>query len=414
MKTFVFFLFLVFNFLNPISPILTIIIDLAIMTLAVKGGKIGGKLLSTIITIGFVIWLWSLFVMIINDNQNTYIFFKYLRMPIMAFVIYTCITKLDFNSDTVLKALYYLCVLNVISIWVELYIPGTRDIIAKVLNISRMEAASFFDSRVLGIAGSFEFCSIMCILLMILSYVRYINKNTLLDLIVILVAFASMIYVSRTGMLIGAGVLLYMLFGLFRKSKSYHKVVVGAFSFSIVFVAVAIMLPILINSSGLFEETFETAYALDLGTGYGSGTAGELTKGSSSHMNILRAPLTELFIGYGINSEDYTGKNIATDIGYLEFICHIGIVGLFLVILLHLYILRHIVIMNKKIRCNPNLDGVFRINRVTIMFLAVLFVFNYKLMLLYSRGTFELLLILLFSSEKLLTNYRQKCLTNLK
>lgn len=404
-----FFIFIFFNFLNPISPVLTIIIDVLIMMMAAKSEVVGGRMLSRIVVFCSVIWLWSLIVMLINNNLNTYIFFKYLRMPIMAIIISTCVSKLKFNSDIVLKSLYYLCLVNVLSIWIELYFPSTRDLIAKVLNISRVDAASFFENRVMGIAGSFESCSIMCILIMIIAYIKYQNKNSLIDLLVIFVAFASMIFVSRTGMLIGAFILIYMLFGLFKASKSYHKIIVGSFAFSIVFVTVAIMLPILINSSGLFEEAFETGYALELGEGFGSGTAGELTKGSSSHMNILKAPISELILGYGINSEDFAGKNIATDIGYLEFICHIGIIGLALVIILHLFIMKYIISSNKRIRRINNMSGVLSINRVNLMYLVVLFVFNYKLMLLFSRGTFELLLILLFASEKLLKNQRKQC-----
>lgn len=396
----VFFFFILFNFLNPVSPILTIFFDLIILVFSARSIFLRSKALSLIVVFGFIIWIWSLIVMCINLHFETYIIFKYLRMPIMAILLSLCISFIDFRKETVINSIYYLCLINLIAIGLELMIPSTRDIIASILNISRMDAASHFDFRVLGIAGSFEFCSIMCIFLMVICYYKYKKKNSLLYLGLIIISFASMIFVSRTGMLIGAAILIFLMIGLYKSSRSnYYRILIGGFSFVGVFIAVSIVMPIIINSSGLFEEKIETKYELEFGTDYGSGTASALTKGS--HLNILKEPIMELVFGYGINSENITTKRLATDIGYLEYICHIGIVGLVLVVLLHIRLLKYIFYLSKKIKKMPNSVDLQNLNHITIIYVLLLFVFNYKLMLLYSRGTFELMIILVFAIEKL-------------
>lgn len=414
MRGLIFFLFIFFNFLNPISPILTILVDLLVLVSSRKIRFGHDSLFSIIVIGGIIIWIWSIFVMAINLHFDTYIFVKYLRMPIMAVILSGCVSNLKFKKETVINSFYYLCLCNLLMIGIELAVPGTREILAKIMNVARTDVASgiALGNRVMGLAGSYEFCAIMCIMLIVICYFKYKQKNSLIHLITIIISFASLIAVSRTGMLVGAAVLAFVMIGLFKAAKSYHRVIIGGFSFAGVFLAGYIIIPIVLNSSGLLDNAIETKYALEIVTSdYGSGTASELTSGGS-HLNILKEPFTELVFGYGINSEDITTKKISTDIGYLEYICHIGIVGLCMVILMHLLLVKRLNEYRKSLHKLPASEDIQQLISVTIIYIAILFIFNYKLMLLYSRGTFELMTILVFAAVKLTKKHKELCVQN--
>ena len=398
-----FFLLVFFNYLNPISPIVTIVVDLLILVLSGRAGFQQSKLSNIVIKLGIVIWIWALLVMAINLRFDTYIFFKYLRMPIMAFLLLGCVSSLKINEKIVLNSLYILCLANLVAIGMELLFPGTRVIMSHIFRTSREEVVLAFNYRVLGLTGGFELCAILCIMLMVVASYTYKIDHSLFHLVVIFLSFVSLAFVSRTGMLVGLLFLVYLTMGLFKSSKTFHKVLIGLFAFAVVSLAIYFVLPIVFNSSGLFDETMESRYEVDFGRDYGIGTATQLSAGGK-HMNILKQPFVELLFGYGINSEDIQTKVVNTDIGYLEYICHIGFIGLGFVLLMHFLILKNLTQQNKRLKKIEGSDEIQIINRVSFSYIILLLIFNYKLMLLYSRGTFELMVILIFASEKLTNN----------
>lgn len=401
-----FFLLVFFNYLNPISPVVTIIVDLLILVLSGKRRFSFGKSSNLVIRIGFIIWLWSLFVMAINLRFDTYIFFKYLRMPIMAFLLMGCVSSLDFKGKTIINSLYFLCLINLIAVGIELLFPSSRELISQIFRTSREEVGLSFNYRVLGLTGGFEICALLSILLMVVCSYKYKKDRSLFNLVVMFLSFASLAFVSRTGMIVGSAVLVLLMIEMFKSTKVYQKFFVGVFAFAAVSLAIYFVLPIVFNSSGLFDNTMESRYDVDFGRDYGIGTATQLSAGGS-HMNILKEPFIELLFGYGINSEDITTKHINTDIGYLEYICHIGFIGLTLVLLMHLLLLKNLIKENKRLKKDAEKNDIWIINRISILYIFLLLVFNYKLMLLYSRGTFELMVILIFAAEKLTNNQKQ-------
>ena len=402
MSTFVLFLFIVLNLINPYSPIITIGFNLLLLIFLNKSVpySTSSLLYKSILIYSIIICIWAFFVMVVNFNINLYIAIKYLRMPITTWLIFNIIKYSAYTPTQLVKCIFFIGVINLVVIVLELVVPSTRDIIAGFIGISRMDAASYFDYRVLGITGSFEFCSILVTILMYILFLYYSRKRNFLYLPLILITYASLIFVSRTGMLFGAIILIYILGKLLKISRSFHKVfilVIISCAFALIGYTI---LPILINSSGLFETQMETTHMLDLGTDYGSGTASALTSGE--HLNILKEPFVDQIIGYGINSEDFLEKKISTDIGYLEFVCHIGFIGLSFIIFMHLKILSSTILIQKSLTDSSNYFQITtkQIGEIIIFYIIMLFAFNYKLMLMYSRGTYDFMLILVFSFFK--------------
>jgi hypothetical protein len=132
------------------------------------------------------------------------------------------------------------------------------------------------------------------------------------------------------------------------------------------------------------------------------GTTGTLDALTHDHLEPLHRPLQELILGYGVDPNTI-GKT--TDIGYVKFIYHLGVVGAFIIISLHICMLANVYVIAKYSK--PHADIKLLANFLYI-FMLIALVFNYKSLELYSRGTgdFIFLLFLYLTRIKQLENWR--------
>jgi hypothetical protein len=321
-------------------------------------------------------------------------------MPIMAYVIYIYIVSSRFTLKHLINALFWIGIANLAAIAIEVNYPPANIAIANFMNVPRMQIVERFSFRVLGLASSYEFTSIVNCVFMVVCSMKYKYKPHILYLILMIVSFLSLIFVSRTGMLLGGVTLLILLFNLLYVAKGFHKVFVVTSLYTAGAIALLYVIPILVNTSGLFDTKMELDSNLqsNMSSEFSSGSAGQLTGGS--HLNILNRDFLDILVGYGVQTEDYKYARISTDIGYLEFIGQIGIIGLAMVLFLHIKLIHNIHKWNKYFHSK----SYKLLGSMIIGYIIIILALNYKLQLLYSRGAFEFMIILVSFYAKFLNN----------
>lgn len=194
---------------------------------------------------------------------------------------------------------------------------------------------------------------------------------------------------SRTGMLIGViiFIIVSLYLFLFKKQRSFFSTLL--FMAAGVYFLYAVVLPIIASTTDSFLSETSFNRLDNSNRDYTEGTVSGLLTGSHTTA-IKEISNIDLIVGRGIDPNQI--YNMATDIGYIKLIYHIGIVGLFSIFVLYFKLFRKCFSLLKE---NINIEEKI-ISSFISWFIIILIIFNYKSLEIYSRGTNDLLLMLFF------------------
>lgn len=392
MNSFSFLFFLFINIFNPISIYLTLGFDVILYFILLNSKSISNKKIGEIVIIvSLFITLWSVLVILINFSLDLYVLVKYTKIFIITILFHHIMQRQKFPPEKFIKILSFVLFSHVLSVGLQIIFPSLIIPMAKFFDFGRMEVLTDRTFRLLGFCGSYDTASFISILSMVLFLLKFKFNGGWINLILATVSYLSTIRISRMGMLIGGIVFIIFIFYLLFNSKFQHKI----YTFILLILAIIIIsnyaLPILVSTSGLFDDhSSSDISSLNIGNEYGSGTANSLINGSN--LDILKLPLLNLIIGFGTDSSDIQLGHYSTDIGYFEIISHIGIIGLLLVLFIYFYIFRTIY----RYKTNFVSKELLIIRNFILIFIIIACVMNYKLLIVYGRGSHDLLLILFY------------------
>jgi hypothetical protein len=153
-----------------------------------------------------------------------------------------------------------------------------------------------------------------------------------------------------------------------------------------IYVGYIFILPILIASNISFLSDLYLSGDSDMSSDFTSGSFDALT---STHLDALQVSFFDLFFGFGKDPNKVLG--MATDIGYIKIIYHVGLIGLISIFIIVLYILFKVIMF--KVSENDNIDFLI-LKYFLIFYIIIILLFNFKSLELYSRGSHDMLLIL--------------------
>lgn len=383
------FLFLFCNFLNPISLIFTLSVNILLIIFTYKSYPLNYSTLE-IVFISFLIFIWSLVIMGVQETFNNYVFFKYLRTFVASLLIIQLSINFSGDLEKVLNALSIIFLLHISAIGLQVLFPILNLPMAFFFQFDReADVITSMGIRNLGLTSSYDTASLISVIAVIFFLVRYQYTNKNIYFIFSALSLLSTMRTSRTGMVMGILLFISLSVYLFikNKEKSYFLSFMF-FSFGIGFL-VFVLLPILASTTeGFLSET--SFNKLDNSNrDYTESTVSGLTTGS--HLNAINeiSPLDFIF-GKGIDPNEVL--NMATDIGYIKLIYHVGFVGLLGILFLYLKVLIQSINLRK---IDPSTNTKI-LSSFIIWYIVILILFNYKSLELYSRGSHDLFLAIFF------------------
>lgn len=375
----VLFFFFFINLYFPISPYLCMGIDFCIAFFYGNWKLL--KSYSTYITICFALILLALASVGASINPEEQVLFKYVRTFIATVVLIVAAGGIKAAPHVMMNVISCVFLVHIIAIIAQIIYPPLSWIMAPYFNFDRdIDLVQSMQLRKLGLCGGYDAASMLVISSVLFFYYIFYYRSKYVFLALAVLSMAMTLFVSRTGMILAVGCMAYFAFISIKKRKTVRKagfVMIFAFIFAVV----NLLLPILMESNGLlFNVNMKSGTDVSYFTQDYSTANGSARGLVEEHLNVVdQLDFLQLFLGAGNSSR--------SDIGYVQMLFQVGLVGLILIILLHLKMFFRL----RKMKTG-NID--YEIIRAFCMtYLVVLFLFNYKILLLYSRGFYDFFLI---------------------
>lgn len=384
---FILFILLFCNLYNPGSVYLTLFINIFISTVLFSKKKINSLSINAYITLTSIfVFIWLLCVFLLRLDFSPFIFAKYIRSGISAFLISIIVCNHKFENEELIQSIKIVFLIHLITILLQTIFPSLDYPMAKIFGFEReSDIISSFSIRKLGCSSGYDTSGYLCVASMIYFLILFSLKKTKLDLIFSLFSLIASLKTSRTAMILGVFIFLVFFLIYFFKSKGIYRFYAIISLTLLLFLFMYFVLPIILGSTDFLANYITYNSEINYSNDYSSGSFTGLT---GSHLDPLNVPFIDLFLGFGVDPNQI-GK--VTDIGYVKILYHIGIIGLIVILLLYSYFLFTL----NKIRVKYNLILNFKIlTTFLISFIILLLFINYKTLELFSRGSHDFLIII--------------------
>lgn len=392
------FVFIFVNLFFPISPYLVMVVDCMFAFYYGKGWR--RLFYNRIVFFTLILLFFAFFAAFFTNKQiEQDVLFKYIRTALSGiFVLLSCNALKDVKISNLLKVLDVIMILHPAMIILQLIFPSLSILIAPYFNFSRdIEMLDAMLIRKLGLSGGFDAASMLLCSGMAYYYYRFIQTHNFFPFFAALISFVLTVFVSRFGLLVGLGLMGYFALISIKKNNRTQVRLVGLIMIMLgALIFINIIIPILAATNSLF---FKVDSVVDNDISF---FIQDYSSANGSLDNLMGSHLSELN-SYGFFDILYgTSTSSNSDIGYIQMISQIGLLGGGLILFFHFQMIFRLVMIGNKI---PDYDILCKF---LVMYIILLFIFNCKILLLYSRGFFEFLLIgylyIEFRYEKILLN----------
>ena len=378
-------LFIIFgiNIFNPFNSIIAPIVNLFILFLITtrKGELLAfSNFQKYLIKYSSLLLLLSVLISLANLTFDPYVLGKFLRSLINTILLCLIINNLNFKKNNYINSLVLVFFLNTLAVIIQYYFPQTKLNFALFSDFNK----NLDQLRSFGLFSSYDATGLLTCISMLSVWCLYRYSKKIIYLLLFITFFLSSIYISRITMLVASFIFLCCVFDYLRKNNF--------FSIKIIF-----LLTILIY---LGNYVFNQIYTIIFKSIVGDSLVNKTYSSSSgdilmNEMVYFPDSLFNLFMGTGVSAD-------GSDIGYVKIIFMIGIFGLFLIV--KYYYQTHKKLMRIIKQKFSSHDLQFRSLKFFLVgFIVINFIFNFKLLLIYSRGFHELYLLLILGFEKIYT-----------
>lgn len=378
------------NLYNAFSPYLTLVLNLGMLVGLMLRNRVSVSPAATpIIAAALAILGWLFVAVTVSSDADPQVLLKYVRsaaaIVLFALIFGSCTTP----ERLVVKAINFAFSFHILLIAIQVVWPDTTSFTAVFFGFAREESVlKDFAMRKLGASSSYDTASLFSIAGLLFFAMQFVQTKKLKYLLAVVAAFAAALMSSRLGMAIALIVVIFFCLRLIWTASLGGKVISLISGGVIVAAAYITLVPLLFHSLGISELQPDDAVIFFSATDYG--TSGTLEALTQHHLEPLNQPFLELVLGYAVDPNTI-GR--FTDIGYVKFIYHVGIVGTVLILVLHFYILvvAHSIANRSELFSDRRLLANF-----LLFFIVITAVFNYKSLELYSRGTGDFIFLLFF------------------
>jgi hypothetical protein len=395
------------NLYNPFSPYLTLAFNICLLIMLLLQNRLRVATVSPlVIATAIVVLIWLCLVSVVRGDVEFQVLFKYLRTTATIVVLALIFGSFKTPERFFIQALNLVFSFHILLIALQVLWPSASIITAPVFGFERdMSILEEYSMRKLGASSSYDTASIFSIAGLLFFMLQFLQVRRPFFMFASIIAFIATLISSRTGMAVALLVVIFFCFRLISTASIGWKFVTIAGGSVVAVVTYSILMPLLLHSLGIAELQSDDVTVVFAAADYG--TTGTLEALTHDHLEPLNRPLKELIFGYGLDPNTI-GKT--TDIGYVKFIYHLGIVGTLIIVSLHIFMLANVYAITKYSK--PHTDLRLLANFL-LFFILIALVFNYKSLELYSRGTgdFIFLLFLYLTRIRHLQN-RHSCLVS--
>jgi hypothetical protein len=345
--------------------------------------------------------VWLLIIAVYRGEIENQILLKYTRSALNITLLAVIIGTTNISAKLLIKAFSISLGFHVLLVIAQLIFPNLSFITAPIFGFER-EATILeqYTLRKLGASSSYDTASLLSVVSIIFFYFKYKNKSSTISLLMIAASFLASLLSSRTGIAFSVITMSIIFLQSMVRAKGFYKLFLISVFSGVALITYITLLPIVLHTLG-FSPTSQSASS-ELISQSDYGTTGTLDALTNEHLQPLDQPLRDLAIGYAI---DPNSINRFTDIGYVKLIYHVGIIGTFFLILIHLYMFTQ---MRRYSRSKFLSKDERLLTSMGSIIIILLLAFNYKSLSLYSRGMGDLIFfIFIYVSIKHRTNFSQ-------
>ena len=345
----------------PIKYTIGIDVFLLLVTCSICRGVRGDSEIKSILKLLVFLLFYTLVVCIVNMSFSSYSIGKPLRLLFACLFFFAISKKIYLYSQ---KEFEYGIIgglgIHLASIYIQFFKPETKMLFYSFLDTEKEDITNYA-LRSFGLCSSFDAAGLYLCVLIVLLWIIFKREKKFIYLFFSFITLVGCFLVSRTSMIVSSVFFILLLFSLMKNNRKH---------FFIATTLVVIGVFYTWNYAGVILQ------AIDIEQSYRPESQQYLT----GEMIFLPSSIVETIIGTGENAHN-------SDIGYVKIIYMIGLFGLCTVLLLYWKTI-------KQIRyCKKIIPDMYQF---MVLFLLLLFLFNYKLLLLYSRGINDLYFLLIF------------------
>jgi hypothetical protein len=351
--------FIIISFLFPVKIFgydLRLIAYL-ILTFGILIGIITGKdkvYNKNIIAISFVFVTYTFVSISFHINFEVFVVQRTLRFFLSNVLLITYFSFNEFEYREIEKCIENAILLHIVVIYIELIYPTSKLLIKNILGFR----SPILPLRCYGLSDGYDSAGFLINIYYLINVIK--NKRT--RLIVLLYTTIACFFVSRFSLLINILLAIYYFLSNINKKRAIIELIVILF-------LCAGLIPV-------FRQIMQSIQYLD---SYAFSTIDLLLHG----MIVFPDSLSSLMFGVSVRPNVY-GK--PSDIGYINIIFMYGVVGLIIIIFYYLLIIRKSIIGPKSEK-----------NTALYYSALLMFIFNYKILVMSSSIFTELLLFILLS-----------------
>lgn len=383
------------NLYNPFSPYLTLTFNLCLFVVLLLRNRLSiATVAPLVVATAVIVLIWLCLITLVRGDAEPHVLLKYFRVTAAIVLLALIFGSCKVQERYVVKAINIAFSFHIFLIALQVFWPDISSITVAVFGFERGAGIlEQYTMRKLGASGGYDTASLFSIAGLIFFILQYIQLRNPVFLLAVAAAFLAALMSSRMGMLLALLVVIFFWVRLLFLAKIGWKLVVVAGAFVFAVAAYIILVPLFLHSLEISVLQPDDASIVFAATDYG--TTGTLEALTQDHLQPLNRPFSELILGYAIDPNTI-GK--FTDIGYVKLIYHVGIVGTFIIIIMHIYMLLSAYRMMRRaeIRSDQRLLAQF-----LLYFILLVFIFNYKSLELHSRGAGDLIFLLFFYLSRL-------------
>ena len=320
----------------------------------------------------------SLFVSLVNLNFEIYVIGRFLRLLVNTILLCSIINNLKFKKNNFLNSILFVLYFNTLLVILQYYFPQIKLYFVSMSGFNR----SLDMLRSFGMFSSYDATGLLTCIFMLFSWYLYCNSKKKIYLFLFLTSFFSSIFISRYTMIVSALIFLYCILHYLKRNNLISFKIIFLLSF-LVYIGNYVLGEIyfIISKSIIGDSEVNKSYA---------SSSGNILL---DEMIYFPDTLPELFLGTGATT-------VNSDIGYVKIIFMIGIIGLFLITYFYYKTYKKL-IKTIKSKFNFNYLEYRNLKFFLVGFIIINFIFNSKLLLVYSKGFYELYLLLILGFEKI-------------
>ena len=331
-------------------------------------------------------------VLLLTGVTELFILYRILRTLVGLIILGLIFDNLKISPSFLIKALLGILLLNSLAIILQTVFPSLEQAYAALMGIKK----PLFLYRSIGLIGGLDSAGFISIIGLSLSYLLLFDQSEKKYTLISFIFFISIFLTGRTGMLIGTfSTIVFFLLKHKKKSRRFSLIKILPL-FSFIFFILKIVYDLINSTLAIDVSDVPPILFFDI-IEFDASYASQTPKVWSEMWYLPNTFLEKIF---------GTGSNPNIDIGYVNMIHMVGVIGLLLSLSFYLFILRR---LHKFFILGSNLDKSsnesFKIlTNLLIIIFALLIVYNLKHLYFFSRNFTEIIVIIFLTLN---TNYNK-------